>query len=163
MKSFSSVYIFFGVFILILAPCTIKSQETSADIDPIKRQAWIDKTALYLKTVDPDTVVEIIELRTRQADGLIYHKYKVSNEGIIKWENGDWAYIVLHSQHRDEAIGDLALAIDNKGKFYLHYGHVCGGTMGYVLRSKKLRKKRKHFFKMFFDNVDDLFWQKLKV
>ena len=49
-----------------------------------------------------------------------------AGSALIRFPDG-WLYIVTHSTHLNEDIGDICLAIDDTAHIYENDGHVCGG------------------------------------
>ena len=95
--------------------------------DPAKQHAWIDETSTWLKAFTPsDSSPGVREKERRRETGTMY-RYQAKNEGMIRFRDGSWIYLKLHSGHDDKEIGDQVLAIDDKGKLHWNAAHVCGG------------------------------------
>ncbi len=120
----------FCVFLFINASAS--AQHGSTNINETARQHWIDQASEYLGTIKPgpDTREETIyDLRHFERNQLTCKLY---SDMIIRINENDWVYFVLHSAHGDSTIGDIILAIDQNGRIYRNDGHVCGGT-AYVI------------------------------
>ncbi len=55
--------------------------------------------------------------------------YFSNSEGILRFSDGGWVYVVAHSFHANSKIGDVVLAIDHNGTLYESAGHVCSQVM----------------------------------
>lgn len=162
IKSWLLVYI--SAMLLLLQSRDVFSQaHDTGDYDPAKRTEWIKETVKKLKTFDPASLAgQKQELNFREQDGEMHQSCRILNEGLVEFESGDWVYIILHSGHEQDSIGDIALAIDRKGKLFKHEGHVCGNICHYETIAPEKYTTSKDFFRYFKDDTEGLSWEKLK-
>ena len=95
-------------------------------IDPTAREvqdAWVAATVQKLQSFRPSPETRRVELGYSDAYGI------PGNEGsaLIEFGANGWVYVLTHSSHNDERIGDISIAIDNTGALWENLGHVCGG------------------------------------
>jgi len=153
-----------SALLLLLQSRSVFSQvHGTGDYDPAKRSEWIKETVKKLKAFDPATAEKKQELKFREQDGEIHQSCRILNEGLVEFESGDWVYIILHSGHEQDSIGDIALAIDRKGKLFKHEGHVCGNICHYETVAPEKYTTSKDFFRYFKDDTEGLSWEKLKL
>lgn len=122
MKSIRAHSITFVIMIFI----GISIQAQPQPIDMKLRKAFIDSTVRELKAFRPDgnePIAEYIPL------GEGKHRFFITERGLLNFESGEWLYLVSHSGHKDSRIGDLLVAVDNRGKTYYVPDHVCGGIL----------------------------------
>ena len=130
------------------------------NIDYQLRTKWINSTIESLKEFDKSMVEKKVVLKTRDKNGLIHQSYRINKSGLIEFGEKEWVYIVLHSSHHKDMIGDVAIAINQKGETYIHLGHNCGMIAHYEAESSILYSKSDDFFEHFKSDVDKLPWEK---
>ncbi len=87
-------------------------------------------------------------------------------EGLIAIPDGAWFYVVSHSFHDNEqspkrkrtTIGDITIAMDRNGRFYVNYGHVCGNLQ---LHAKSTVRNARDFLATRGGSEDGPPWQPL--
>ena len=98
---------------------------------PNPKEVWVEEHVKYLKLTNPFTRGHLV-IR-REDEGVFYG----GREGLIRFSDGGWAYIVSHSKHdENQEIGDITLAYDNNGNIYSNHSHICGYQRGVSIRSK---------------------------
>jgi hypothetical protein len=159
------LFILSSAFILLLSlpPASINAQgHSELKVVPEVRNEWVKQLRKSLKEIKPNNVSTKVNLETYGEGKIIHQKYRINKAGLIQFNSKEWVYVTLHSQHDDDAIGDLAIAIDQNGKYYYHLGHVCGETVRYQAATTNILNSSKDFFLYFKDDVDDLYWHRLK-
>ena len=130
---------------------------------PEKQKKWIAENIVLLKKIKPDKsldTAQIYQLDFVDSVGLAVY---VSDKALVKTTGKGWIYVIAHSEHDDKAVGDIALAIDNKKKIYKNVSHVCGGVVVYQASHFKELKKTDDFFKYFTNNAGgDGRWKRVK-
>jgi len=140
----------------------ISQTHDTGEFDYEKRSGWLDQTKKSLKGFKPEMAEKKQSFKFREKDGMILQSCRIVGKGLIEFESGDWVYIVLHSSHEKDSIGDVAIAVDQKGRFFKHEGHVCGGICHYEALTSKKYETSKDFFKHFKDDTEGKSWEKLK-
>lgn len=102
-----------------------KATET---VVPELRAAWKAKTVKKLRAFQPSNQAPRADIKTRHR-GLFYW---INQEALIEFEQGEWLYVITHSSHIDESVGNAILAIDHAGNLYENDAHVCGRISTYV-------------------------------
>ena len=116
---------------MMLSACT--STKDPFKISPSLQKEWIEKNIVKLELMDlPGDIKAHEPSKGFDDENLVY----ILPEGLIRFKNNDWVYIVSHSMHDDfnprkPKVGDLALAIDSQNNFYTNTNHVCGGVFLY--------------------------------
>jgi hypothetical protein len=154
-----------SAIILLLSsfPTSLHAQgHSELKVDPDARNEWVKQVRNSLKGITPDDVPKKVKLKAYERDGMIRQKYRINKAGLIQFNSKEWVYVTLHSQHDDDRIGDLAIAIDQDGKYYYHLGHVCGGIVHYQATATNLFSSSEDFFLYFKDDIDGLPWHRLK-
>jgi hypothetical protein len=155
--------------IIIIATLTVfvangqagAQSHSTGEFDPEKREQWIAETIKVLKDFKPRDTDERSGLKVRDNDGQLHQSFRIVKKGMLEFDSGEWAYIILHSSHDNDSIGDFALAVDQKGRIYKHEGHVCGGICHYEALAPEKYTRSRDFFKYFRDDTDGLPWKKL--
>lgn len=161
------------IFLIPLAGCTIQGNTRSVlteasgseigdKVDSAMQQQWMKQTVKQLKRIEPAQCVRHIEPQVIDLEDAFMVSYRLTNqEGCITFPNGDWIYMVAHSSHDDKAIGDLTLAIDNRGRLFSNEGHVCGGIIHFYTDSDEELTGADDFFSRFLSDCDDCRWYQL--
>jgi len=97
------------------------------------RSEWIELATQHLKAFAPSRREPEPEV---WMDGCI----RFDNEGFLRFSDGGWVYVICHSGHSKTSIGDIALAIDDRGRLYFNDAHQCPGLIlnapnGMIFRS----------------------------
>ncbi len=154
-----------SAFLLLFLVCSSSlyaQGHTALKIDSHARNVWVKQMRKSLKEIKPGDVPTKAKLETYERDGMIHQKYRIIKAGLIQFNPKEWVYVTLHSQHDDNRIGDLAIAIDQDGKYYYHLGHVCGGIVHYQATTTNRLSGSNDFFLYFKDDIDGLPWYPLK-
>ena len=139
----------------------IAQSSHKSKVDTYKRDKWIKETSLILEDFNPDKAEKIVKLKTRDFESQIHQSYRIVREGYIKMDKKEWVYIILHSSHDKDGIGDVAMAINQDGITYIHHGHICGGIVHYETVASELYTKSANFFKYFVDDTEGLGWREV--
>ncbi len=124
-------------FVLILAGSQFLSK-TVYSIKGKNREEWIQDGIRQLKDFKPSLRTTIAKYS--DLDGGSYY---VDDSQLIRFKSSNnasegWFFFVMHSAHNDlekrgsdsvvfNGPGDVILARDHLGKFYVNTAHVCGG------------------------------------
>lgn len=91
---------------------------------PDSRAQWIQDAIWELKQFRPTVDTQLAQYDPENKC------YYVGSRTLIRMGD-DWVYFIVHSLHQENPdrieIGDVILAIDNKGNTYSNTGHACGG------------------------------------
>jgi hypothetical protein len=137
------------------------SQENE-EINPKAQKRWMKQTVRKLNRIKPDHCVKRIEPRVVDMEDLFMVSYRLENqEGCVTFPNGDWIYMIAHSSHDSKLIGDITLAIDNRGRLFMNEGHVCGGIIHFYTDSEMELNGADDFFGHFLSDCDDCRWYSL--
>ena len=151
-------------FAIILTTFSISyAQHTDASLISVeKRDQWINKTSQELKNFIPDTILTSITIDRYVWDEGQKISCRVSENGIIRLDDGGWIYITTTSGHQNIEIGDISMAVDHKKNIYKNFGHVCGGIIHFESTQLTELTKTADFFKYFFSDTDSAAWEKVK-
>lgn len=98
----------------------------------LERQEWINNAVGLLKTKSPADSSIYLHRQVFEQDGYSKISYTLDSEdGYITFPKGEWLYMLVHSEQSSEAIGDITLAIDHRGKLYINKGHVRRGVISF--------------------------------
>ncbi|MBK8517407.1 MAG: hypothetical protein IPL55_14320 [Saprospiraceae bacterium] len=86
--------------------------------------------------------------------------YRIKDQGVIKFLNGEKIVLVMHSSHDDAEIGDMILAFTDKGEMFANQGHVCGGIIHFIRACDCIPDSKEEFFNYFYSDTDDKKWIK---
>ena len=149
MCRFNGFWLF---LVLLLASCASTPENQS------RRDKWIQKTLVELKSFKPGPDTHRVK-PVKSDRGL---SYTIGHRSLLEDVDGNWVYFIAHSSHSDSAgipnedctmviavdnIGDITLAVDNKGVIYQSNRHVCGAIQRGFVRSDNLKGfKNAHAF-----------------
>ena len=97
-------------------------QDEQAAVVQQQRDRWIVNTIEKLQRFTPGETTAPAEVRTNNYGRI---RYWIDGEGLVRFEGGQWLYIIAHSAHVDERIGSITLAVDQAGNLYANRGHFC--------------------------------------
>jgi len=133
------------------------AQHISTNVNVASQQAWISETITRLRSAQPETPAwqtweaEIFDLKHFERNQLMC---QVASDYYIKIGTNNWVYFMLHSAHKNAAIGDVVLAIDQDGDIYRCVTHVCGGSTDLMNDDLDKPVSSKDFFTRFYANYD---------
>ncbi|OPZ98564.1 MAG: hypothetical protein BWY70_01188 [Bacteroidetes bacterium ADurb.Bin408] len=124
--------LFFCFFIPI--SYTLYAQHGNYNVNIDTRKVWIQnkineikKSGLY--------VLPVVEPEINETPDFTNCFYNFIRDARITFPDKSRIDIFLHSSHSNPTIGDVSIAITDKGKAHVNYGHICGGTITFF--SKK--------------------------
>jgi len=126
------------------------------------QRTWLKKTASLLKKMTPDTCSRVSEIKRYDFGDSKKVAFRIVEYGLIKLENGDWVYILTHSSHEDETVGDISMAISSDKKLYVNYGHVCGGIINFQAYDIQSLSSSEEFFRLCKSDTDGISWEPYK-
>jgi hypothetical protein len=146
----------FPVIPFVLRSFSIKNAHEK---NPAQRQQWIKAGGAVLKAKEPGDCRSSLDQGVVDFDGYRMISYTLrSEEGCITFPNGDWLYLLAHSAHRSEAIGDITLAIDHHGRLYRNEGHICGGAITFFTDEQASIGSVADFVRYCKSDTDDQSW-----
>lgn len=130
-------------------------------VDTTKRNAWInqaiDSLLLHLNT----SGLKNAAINQRSRDEQPYLTCRIIDAGYLTLGN-DTCFIFLQSSHQNASIGDVILAISDKGRVYVNDGHVCGGIVHFQSSSLLKPGSFKDFIDRFTPELSTSEWRKLR-
>ena len=154
-----------GLLLVMMFPLftiTVAQHSGESKISVKKRDAWIRETTIELRQFSPDSLTPRIMLDFASYENWQKLSCRVTKNGIIKLNNGDWIYIRTNSSHENEEIGDISMAIDNNKDVFKNEGHVCGGIINFETNLFSELKTTSDFFKYFVSDTDSATWEKIR-
>jgi hypothetical protein len=130
-------------------------------IDQQVKDTWIRETAIMLTQLSGPAEGQIIEKQVTEMEGFYQAGYRVQGSGYISFDNGEWIYLVSNSAHDNEKVGDITIAVDNRGRMYLNEGHVCGGIIHFITNDKTETETGDGFFRHFISDTDNRGWESI--
>jgi hypothetical protein len=129
-----------------------------AVVDDKKRNEWISKTvdSLMLKNESDFPCLVINEL---VHEDFYQASYRLIKKGMIKFEDGSYVKMVSTSAHATTEIGDITLAVNERGDVYVNQGHICGTIIHFNTHQKGLTRTAATFLRDFSSDTDDEQWQ----
>lgn len=136
------------------------AQHNETEVNKEIQKKWINETIMYLKKHDSLQLMDLAEPKISSTPEFNRISYRIINKGKIHCSGGEWIYITMHSIHEDKEIGDICLAISDKGKLFVNYGHVCGGIVHFIDKSAKIPEDANDFFDRFVSDINEDKWVK---
>ena len=133
-----------------------------ATINLEKRQAWMENAIQNLNNNAKVYDAPVIGLEKVELEDLYYLGYRLQGAGKIRFEDGSWIRMMSNSAHHNGEVGDIVLAIDQNGDYYINEGHICGGIINFVCGKKIDLSNSNQFFKNFKCDTDKKEWYTLK-
>ena len=99
------------------------SPMASSKDEPGAREAWLDSAVAKLKAFAPSTSAKAAKRRVHLRSGRV--RYVVEDEGVFRLKDGQWLYVLAHSEHHGDGVGNAILAVDHDGSMYVNDAHVC--------------------------------------
>jgi len=139
--------------------CTSMQQHESEPLSKRKQKAWIREMKKDLARASVDANLPLIEPAVVNVKDYQSVTYRVQARSKIICTNGDWLVIHPHSSHQADEVGDICLALTDKGKFYVNYGHVCGGIIHFQSLDTIKPASAEDFISRFRSDTDDKAWK----
>lgn len=140
---------------------TVAQHSSNSKISVKNRETWIMETTDELRKFSPDSLTPPIILSYSAYEDWQKLFCRVTKNGIIKLNSGDWIYIRTNSSHENEEIGDISIAIDSNKDIFKNEGHVCGGIINFETNLFSELKTTSDFFKYFVSDTDSATWEKI--
>ena len=136
------------------------AQHHASKVKKALQQKWIKKTIHQLKKDDTMKLLKLTEPAINSAPGFTMISYRINGDTRIQCASGDWIYFRAHSMHDDSEVGDVCLAITDKGKTFVNYGHICGGIIHFIHKGDQIPHDAHEFQTKFISDTDELAWIK---
>jgi hypothetical protein len=130
-------------------------------INPGERENRIASLVENLQSIEAPHNKLSIDMKITDIEDFFQISYRLMGDGYIRFENGDWLFLRSTSSHLNEQVGDITLAIDNRGEIFINEGHVCGGIIHFITHEKKAVKAASDFIQHFMSDTDDQYWSRL--
>jgi hypothetical protein len=127
-------------------------------IDLKEKETWIRETAIKLNQLSGPAEEQYIEKQVTDMEGYYQAGYRLQGSGYIRFDNGEWIYLISNSAHDNEKVGDITLAMDNKRRFYINEGHVCGGIIHFTTQQVIKKLSSDEFFRHFVSDQENADW-----
>ncbi len=124
------------------------------------RKAWIDSVLVNFDSKSLNENIKTIKLDHRQLGDVPLLSIRVKGEGIFNVNDKEWIYFLSNSNHKNPGVGDITIAINQKGKAWYNHGHVCGGIIHFATKQISELKHSKEFFKYFVSDTDYEVWER---
>jgi hypothetical protein len=147
-----------AIFILMTVASPLKGQGCETPANKAKQKKWIKTTIAGLKKDKTLAVVAVTETEIQSVPGFKMISYRVNGPTRILCSGGEWIYFKPHSGHESSDIGDVCIAITEKGRIYINYGHICGGIVHFINKKGELPADASEFFDAFISDTDDKPW-----
>jgi hypothetical protein len=128
-------------------------------IDQKLVKAWIESKVEELAAMNlNDASLKEIKPNYTIFNEFYQLEYRLKGSGIIKFSSSDWVYLISHSYHENQNIGDITLAMTSDKQFYLNAGHICGGIVSFITNDKNSKITSESFFQNFTCDTDYAKW-----
>jgi len=91
--------------------------------------------------------------------------YSVSGNvgrAFFQFSTNQWVFIALHSSHLDDGVGDVILAKDESGNFWINDDHVCGGVRFWSPTQQTPVTKSREFLREYVSRTKNRRWKLMK-
>jgi len=138
--------------------------------DTLKAKAWIEKLVAEQRNGVPYAEnCAWVYPQVNAAPGFEKVSYRLREGCCISFKNGKIIRFLFHSSHADPEVGDVILAIDEGGKVFVNFSHICGGIVHFEYMKKEYGKQQlpvvpvdpDQFFENFVCDTDGQAWQLL--
>jgi hypothetical protein len=149
------------VFILLNANNTFGQHNEK--VNKKKQKEWIEKNIVKLQKNNELKLVKPLEPSINSAPEFTAISYRLNGDSRIQCSGGEWIFFRLHSMHENSEVGDVCLAITNKGKVFVNYEHICGGMVHFIDKTTKIPQDANDFFARFSSDTDNLPFTRWKL
>ena len=95
--------------LLLLTSCALRKSEPT---HPLSREGWEWQTVLRLREFRPSRWTRKARVEKGEKYGDPQVEYGTQSQGLIKFADGGWLYVITCSSHAEDSMGDVSLAID---------------------------------------------------
>lgn len=134
------------------------AQHTDNKINKAMQQQWIENTIVELKKSDAFSSFKPIKADIKSFPEYSLVSYRIYGKVRLQCADGEWIYFKSNSSHTNSEVGDVCLAISDKGKVYVNYGHICGGIVHFNDKSNQTPRDANDFFTRFNSDIDNQPW-----
>jgi hypothetical protein len=139
------------------------SNSDNIKINALKKQQWTGEKVSRLMEYKISTNDQPIQVDEINIEDYFQLSYRINGQGLIKFQDGSWVYLISNSNHNNSKVGDLTIAIDDQGNKYTNDGHICGGLVHSASKDKIPVEHADHFLKYFKSDADDQQWKEIKI
>lgn len=129
-----------------------------SEVNSKKRDQWIIRTIYQMQSSEDAAILEDLPAQELVHDEFYQISYRLIERGKIKFDDGSHLFIVSTSAHQTKDIGDITIAINEKGEVFINQGHICGGIIHFKTHKKGLPKTSASFLQHFKSDTDDESW-----
>lgn len=123
----------------------------------IELKEWIIKNSENLyKGIVQFEKKDSLHFRISRKNGELSYQYELTNKAYQKFKKRSWIKMISLSSHENPDIGDVTLAITNKGKVYINRGHICGNVVTFHSQNKLSRLTALKFLTNYTEYVDEI-------
>lgn len=155
-----------GILFSLVMSCfilTVSGQHTdSSKFSNSAQKKWIRTATREMRNFNAGDSTVIILPKVVDYDGFYQISLRFTKPGIIHLNNNGWILFRFNSAHHDQVVGDITLAMDSSRKFYVNFGHVCGGIVRYNAFKPEALGSSGDFFEQFVSDTDTIHWKPLK-
>lgn len=163
MKKHRELKFAIALIIILLSGLPTFSQHVDNNgVDEAKRTEWLEQMISKLRDVKPDTCSAIVQPKITEVDDYYRLSYRFTAPGCIRFENGESVFITLNSSHDNPEIGDVSMAVDNRSRVFVNFGHVCGGIIHFIIEQKIEIHSVDDFFQYTISDTDSKSWKLLE-
>ncbi|CAN5798282.1 hypothetical protein BH23THE1_BH23THE1_36120 [soil metagenome] len=144
-------------------PPIYSSHHEINDLHTLSRRArkkWINNKVREMKSATWDKNLEFAEFISISTDDIKLNKVRISACNKLSFDNKDTILICTHSIHENPLIGDVSIALLNRKKVYVNFGHVCGGLIHFESPRIPNPENGAQFFSQYVSDTDELKWEK---
>lgn len=126
------------------------------------REAWRKEALRRLQAFQPDPLATGVAAARTSHAGSPALSYRLLKEGFIRLGASNWVFIILHSGHANDDVGDAVVAVDQDRRVFQHAAHVCGDIVHFISTNASPPVESSAFFRDFVDDVDGRPWRPVK-
>lgn len=106
-------------------------------VDAAARAIAVESMIHELRRFAPTEATPRVEVVLHEASVNRRAVYRIWGEGWIDMGGNGWVFIRVASSHDDPHVGDVILAIDDRGRIFENASHVCS-TVAHFTSTEKL-------------------------
>ncbi len=146
--------------LLIFTHATLFAQHSDNEINKSMQVKWIKNALKELKITTQTVDFKISKPQINSEPDYKRILYTIEENSKMVCGSGEWIYFRTHSKHDNKEIGDITLAVSDKGLQYVYYGHVCGGEVYFKNNSDTVPDDAPEFFAKFTSDAQNwILWK----